>query len=455
MWGVEDDPLLRSVILLVCQLDKAPDQGVLQDRIERMSLENPKLRQRAVGNPVSPLPPRWETDPNFDFAYHVRWERLPKRSGNLSDVLEIAETISEQDFDRARPLWEIHVITGLVRGGAAVIVKIHHSITDGVGGMMMAATLFDLSPEPNADLPPKPSAPVANPADVLSRIEQGIQVELDTTLTDFKSSAKAVKKLTGKVVADPMSSLVDAQEFAASAARLMAPASEPLSELWTDRSLSVAFSVIEAELDDLKQAAKAVGGTLNDAFMAAVTGGLAMYHERHGSHPDALRVNMPINVRSAEDSNNGGNAWVPARFAVPVNVVDAADRMRQLHPILVQARMEPALPISQLAYKILSVLPRPITTSIAGSMMLGTDFAATNVPGPPFPLYMARAKITAMIPFAPKGGAAVNVGLMSYDGQVFLGINVDRGAVANPEELTDCIAESLEAVLAVQPSATK
>lgn len=36
-------------------------------------------------------------------------------------------------------------------------------------------------------------------------------------------------------------------------------------------------------------------------------------------------------------------------------------------------------------------------------MMKGTDVAATNVPGPPIPVYMAGAKVEQMLPFAPKG----------------------------------------------------
>ncbi len=182
--------------------------------------------------------------------------------------------------------------------------------------------------------------------------------------------------------------------------------------------------------------------------MAAVAGGLASYHAAHGSRPEALRVNMPINVRT-EGDGGAGNRWVPARFEVPVNVSDAAARMRQLHPILAQARMEPALPLSDVIYKLLTVLPRPLTTTIAGGLMKGTDFAATNVPGPPIPVFFAGAEVESMIPFAPKAGASVNIGLMSYNGSVFIGINTDRGAVEFPDELTDCIAASMEAVIAV------
>lgn len=448
MWGVEGDPLLRSVITLVIELDAEPETDVVIDRVERMSLASPKLRQRAIGNPFSLLPPRWETDENFDLSYHLRWERVPGKDTGLPQVLELAETISEQDFDRSRPLWEFHVVTGLAGGRAAFIIKIHHAITDGVGGLAMAASLFDLTREPNTDLPPKPAAPEPHHSDARSRVKQGVKVGREVALTDLMGTAKGASDLAKKAVADPMTSVVDAQEWVASAGRLMAPASIPMSDLWTERSLSVAFSVIESPLDDLKKSAKAVGCTLNDAFMAAVAGGLAMYHHEHGSKPDALRVNMPINVR-AEGDEAAGNRWVPARFLVPVNVEDAEARMKQLHPILAQARLEPALALSDVVYKVLNVLPRPITTSISGGLMKGTDFAATNVPGPPIPVYFAGALVEALIPFAPKGGAAVNIGLMSYDGRVFLGINIDRGAVEFPDELTDCLSDALEAVIAV------
>ena len=118
MWGVEGDPLLRSVITVVVELDAEPEPDIVIDRVERMSLATPKLRQRAIGNPLSLLPPRWETDQNFDLSYHLRWERVPGKNAGLSQVLELAETISEQDFDRARPLWEVHIVSGLEDGRA-------------------------------------------------------------------------------------------------------------------------------------------------------------------------------------------------------------------------------------------------------------------------------------------------------------------------------------------------
>lgn len=448
MWGVEGDPLLRSVITVILQLDRAPDEAVLRDRIDRMTRSNPKLRQRAVGNAISLAPPRWETDPNFELDYHIRWQRLPRRGSDLSDVLELAEHVSEQDFDRARPLWEMTVVTGLVGGEAALIVKIHHSITDGVGGLMMTAVLFDLERHADVDLGPLPEAPMPNVADATGRLEQGIVYEVKETTADVTATAKNTIGLLMRAATDPIATALDAQQFGASAARMLAPQGEPLSDLMTDRSLSVAFSIVEAPLADLKAAARAAQVTLNDAFMAAVTGGLELYHEAHGSNPPELRVNMPISVRSDSDAG-GGNKWVPARFALPIAVRDAAARMRQLHPILQQAQHERALGLSDVVYRLLTILPRQITTNVAGSLMKGVDFAATNVPGPPFAVYLAGAEVLAFVPFAPKAGAAVNVALMSYNGRLFFGINADRAAVEDPDQLTELISQSLESVLQV------
>ena len=129
------------------------------------------------------------------------------------------------------------------------------------------------------------------------------------------------------------------------------------------------------------------------------------------------------------------------------NVDDTLERMQQLHPVLDQVRNDPALALSSIVYRLLTVLPRSITTNIAGSLMKGVDVAATNVPGPPIPVYCAGSKVEALIPFAPKAGAAVNIGLMSYDGVAYVGINCDPAAVTDPELFTECFRQAVENVI--------
>ncbi len=452
MFGVEEDPVLRSVITLVILLDQEPDEKMVRERIERMTRLVPKLRQRAVGNPLSLAPPRWEIDPNFDLDYHLRWVSAPNPDGTMRPVFTMAEQMAEGDFDRARPLWEMLLITGLKDGQAAFITKIHHSVTDGIGGLQMAATLFDLDRK-GAELGPMPEAPQGAAAGLRGRLKQGMSFEARTTAGDVRSAIGTGTDFVKEAVTDPIGVATSAGEMAASLSRMLAPASEPLSSVFGDRSLSVYFDLIDIPLDDLKKAGKVGRGTLNDAFVAGIAGGLRRYHERHGTIPDALRVNMPVNLRSPADTGKQGNAWVPARFPVPMNEADPAKRIQQLHPVLRQARTEPAAVLTDQVFRLLTMLPRSIATVVAGGLMKGTDFVATNVPGPPIPVYFAGSQILRMLPYAPKAGAAVNCALMSYNGVAQVGVNIDTMSVPNPPELVADLRAGLQEIAALARSA--
>jgi hypothetical protein len=111
MWTIEKDPLLRSTITTVALFDQALDRARFLDAIDRTSRLVPRLRQRVRSNPMSIAPPRWEVDPHFDLDFHVRFLRAAG-DGSLRDVLDMAEPIAMQGFDRARPLWEVDVVDG-------------------------------------------------------------------------------------------------------------------------------------------------------------------------------------------------------------------------------------------------------------------------------------------------------------------------------------------------------
>ena len=446
MWGIEQDPLLRSVIVAMSVLDREPDLDVLMDRILRMTVAVPRLRQRVIGNPVSLVPPRWELDPNFDLGYHLKRYHVPA-DGTDRPMLRIAEQLAEQDFDRDRPLWEMAVVQGFDGDRAAVIIKLHHAITDGIGGMSMAATLFDLTRTPE-DLGPVPDLPEGEVLGVRQRILNGAQFATRSVLEHGQSLAEEAVGLATRVVTDPGASAVAGSAFAQSVARLLAPASEPLSPLMHGRSLSARLAVIQVPFAALKASARTAGSTINDAYLAAVSGGLATYHEEHLTPGDHVRVNMPVNLRDSGDTSQG-NRWVPARFPMPLDSGDPVRRIQRLGPILRQARTEPAMVLSDAVYRLLAVLPRQATTSISAGMMKGVDVAITNVPGPPIALYMAGAKVEAVVPFAPKCGAAVNVGLMSYDGTAYVGVTIDPRAVPDPEVLVEHLRRSFDEILAI------
>src|SRR4051794_25819162 len=173
MWSIEKDPMLRSTITAVLLLDRAPDTARFRHLLDRGTRLVPRMRQRVRGNPLSVAPPRWEVDPNFDLDFHIRTVRAGT-TRDLRAVLDLAEPIAMAGFDRARPLWEALVvedvaIEGRDEPGAAVIMKIHHAITDGVGAVQIAMVMFELERE--ASLGEMPDAPAVK---VMSQLERFI-----------------------------------------------------------------------------------------------------------------------------------------------------------------------------------------------------------------------------------------------------------------------------------------
>jgi diacylglycerol O-acyltransferase len=211
------------------------------------------------------------------------------------------------------------------------------------------------------------------------------------------------------------------------------------------RSLSVHFDLLTAPLAETKAAAKTAGGKLNDAFVAAVAGGLARYHARHGQPGEALRMTMPISIRT-EGQNLGGNQFVPARFPVPMDIADPVERMRVIRDLVTQQRDEPALAFTDAIAGVLNRLPTGAVTQLFGSMLKGVDFVTSNVPGAPFPVFLAGAKVDANFAFAPMSGAGANITLLSYLDELQVGVNTDPAAVPDPDVFLACLEEGFEEV---------
>jgi WS/DGAT/MGAT family acyltransferase len=437
-WRIERDPMLRSTIIAVALLDRAPDRDRLRELIDRGTRVVPRMRHRVRGNPYSLVPPRWEVDPYFDLDFHLRW--VGAHDG-MRSVLDIAQPLAMQSFDSARPQWEIVVVEGLAGGRAALVVKIHHAIPDGVGAVQMGLVMFELERDPAGPpdaMPEQPPSHVLNP---FERLVDGVQHEAQR---ERDSAGKLLGALGGAAttaIASPNEALRRAGALAGSVGRMLSPATAPLSPLMTGRSLSVHFETITVPLDAAKAAAKRANGTLNDAFVAATAEGFRRYHDRHGVAAGQLRMTMPISVREADADGVGGNEWVPARFAIPLTISDPAERMRTLHRLVAEQRAEPALALVEPMAGVLNRLPRDAATAVFGSMLKGVDLVTSNVPGAPIPLYTAGARIDAMYALGPLSGAAANLTLLSYLDEVHIGVNLDPAAVPDPDVLVDSLVD--------------
>jgi diacylglycerol O-acyltransferase len=446
MWNVEKDPTLRSTVVTVLTLDRSPDWDALVERVDRGSRLIPRLRQRVVTPMLRAGPPYWSADPHFDLSYHLRRVRAPEPAG-FDCVLDIARNAAMAGFDRARPLWEYTVVDGLEGGRSAFVIKVHHSMTDGVGGMKLLMMLFDLEREP---VPPGPCdelepLPVFAPLGLVGR---SLDHRRRRALGIARRGLSTVFDAVRATVRDPQGAVRETMRVARSLASFLAPATTPCSPMMGARSLARRLGTIDVPLDDLKRAAKAEGSSLNDAFLASVVGGLERYHDLHGYAPNDLRMVMPINVRG-EGAALGGNHFTPARFLVPLQIPDPAERMRVLRQLSQTVRDEPAVALTDALAMILNQLPTTATTTFFGSMLKGSDFVTSNVPGSPFPLYVAGAELERLYPFGPLSGTAANVTLLSHCDTCCIGINTDAVAVPDHSDFVKSIEAGFREVLAL------
>jgi WS/DGAT/MGAT family acyltransferase len=446
MWHIEREPLLRSTITTVWVLDREPDESRFDEMMTRATAAIPRLRQRVVADSRGIAPPRWETDPLFEPDYHVRRARVGGE-GTLRDLLDAAEPIAMQAFDKDRPLWELHLLDGMQDGKVGVVMKLHHAISDGMGLVRMTAALIETEREPE-DLPPMPDLPeVGERTTEAAHRRSAIRHQTEAGFRRGVAGATAVGKGAWGLVRDPVGTGRGAVDTASSIARSLRPVSEPMSPIMGARSMAVGFHELAIPVDDLKAAATAAGGTLNDAYIAAMLGGLARYHRHHGAPVDELRMTMPINIRTRDDKGVAGNVFAPARFTVPLSIDDPAERVAALHDLIQHERAEPAYPrTGQIATGVYALGPS-VFTRLMSSMLKAIDLVTSNVPGPRFPVYTAGALVERSIPFGPLSGAGCNLTLYSYAGSADIGINVDRAAVPDGDVFTGFLAEGLAEVV--------
>jgi len=440
-WNMEHDPGLRSTIVAVAWLASPPDVDVVTRRLEQATRLAPRFRQRPVPSPAGLSTPQW-VDCEFDLSLHLRRFTAPEPRTDQT-VLDFARAEAMTSFDVSRPLWQMTLIDGLAGDRSALVMKVHHSLTDGIGGMQLALLVFETTPEPGeVDEVPVP-ATVPMPTGVgLARGALGHS--LGRVVGAARDGIAGVVPLARTVVRHPVRTTLDVLATASSLGRFVAPVSDTLSPIMTGRSLGRRLEHFEVDLADLKRAAAAVDGTVNDAFVASVTGGLRRYHELHGAPVDELRVTMPISLRHDGDPE-GGNRITLERFVLPVGVADPGARMRMTGWRCRAARYEEALPLSDTVAGFLNLLP----SGVIGSILKHVDFVASNVPGVPVPIYLAGAPVRGYYAFGPTTGAAVNVTLVSYQGTCCVGCTIDTAAVPDPEKLAACLHDGFEEVLSL------
>jgi len=449
LWRIGRDPILRTTIVAVLVLDRAPRFDEVRTRVATVAGSVARLHSRLQPAPLGWGRPRWVADDGFDIDLHLRRLVAPP-PGTLRTVLDLAQAMGTVECDPALPLWEAVVVEGLEGGGAALVIKLHHAVSDGVGGLAVAQQLLDRRRRPR---PYEVPAEGDGPAAARGAPEPGSPACVRTLPAAVAAPARRVAGVVARAVVDPVGQLELARDSARSVGRLLAPAGAPLSPLLTPRSVRRRYEVLDLDRKVLQELTAASHVTINDVFVSGVLLGMRRYHGAHGVALDRLRVLMPVNVRTALHPL-GGNHFVPARFVLPVPA-DPERCLRKVHDVAGSWKAAPALGMSDVLAALLDLLPPPLVSRVWGSMLKGDDFVATNVPGPPFETYLAGARVEHFYAFAPPSGSALNVALVTPARRACIGVSLDAAAVPDPSTFVGCLREGFAEVLALGGGSTR
>jgi WS/DGAT/MGAT family acyltransferase len=449
MWRAEGDLRTRSSGALVELLDGPPDWDRLTAAHARACAVIPRLRDRVV-EPLVPVgTPTWVPDPHFDLDYHLTRVRLPE-PGTMRQLLDYAAQLTSRPLDENRPPWEATVVEGVEGGRAAYILRIHHSMADGLGFMQLLSMAHSRTLEPGGSR-------LAESPEQRRRSKETsrLRITLDQLRDEVAGApgrtlglATDALGLLGRVARDPAGSISEAVNYGRSLRRMLAPPDAERSPLLREGGFGYRFVVHDVPLTDLKAAGKAGGGSVNDAFLAALLGTFRRYHEHFGVRVDQMPIAIPISLRKSDDPM-GGNRFAGARFVAPVGEPDPAIRIKMIRDFVRSARDEPAIAFVELLAPALSRLPSTVLTEVAGGMVGVSDFQASNIPGMTDPVYLAGARVLRLYPMGPRPGVAAMVAMVSYDGTCCVAVNLDPDAITELELFQECLQAGFAEVLAL------
>ena len=428
--------------------------GLIRDRIAYV----PRYRQRVRGIPAWLAGPVWVDDESFDLTYHVRRSALP-RPGTTDQLREFVGRVLARRLDRARPLWEMYLVEGLADNRFALVTKTHLSLVDGVDTVDIGQVLLDAVPEPQDAMGGEPQPwqprPEPSPIDLVVGAlwesaqdpQQAVQ-NLRRTVTGALGVALAV----GEAVGGVGGAIGELAADALSGGRRSA--GSPLTGLVSEQRR---FATARLPLADLKAVRAEHHHTINDVVLAMVTGALRSWLLTRGESlgsTSSLTALVPMSVTEEDggELTSLGSQVAPHLQRLPISESNAVMRLHQV-AYGTQAHKDTgravgARSLSDIAGFAPATLHALGVRASAGVMRRQHDLVITNVPGPQVPLYAAGARMTATYPVLPlSAGHLLSVGVTSYDGEVFLGLNADRDAIPDLAVLAQCLHDALDDLL--------
>jgi diacylglycerol O-acyltransferase len=416
--------------------DAADDIARRLDRI-------PRYRQRVRRAPADLTAPVWFDDPDFDIGNHVR--RVAVRApGDDRMLAEVVGELVSNEVNRTHPLWEVWLVEGLAEGRWATVAKVHHCLTDGVGGAELFSVLLDTTPK-SPVLPDTGWEPAADPS--------GLRV-----LTERVADALDLQRPMRTVLHAPRRlarALLDSTRGLIALARDVPPTSAtilngPLApcRLWWPATTS---------LEDVRHIRKAYDVTVNDIALTVIAGGLRdllLAHDELVENRD-VRSLVPVSLREVDLDGALHNRVAAMVADLPVGIADPTERLEVVHDRLAALKASHETDATANLAELGAHLPfLPIVIGFHGVTAFlhrfgqrNVNTVTTNVPGPSVPLYWMGRRMERAYPVTPIGESVrVGIAIFSYGDHLTFGVTTDRSAVPDGHVVATGIERDLAAL---------
>ncbi len=434
--------IVTSVVVLREPVPFARYRDLVASRLDML----PRFRQRLVKSGTTSGSLVWETDPHFDLSYHLRV--VPLERPDQPSLQSLVGRLMSDPLDPRRPPWQIHFVPQY-EGGCALIARFHHCIGDGLAMLYVLRMLTD---DPPAELTTVPSVPR------LAGNHKASGGLLKRSLSPLVSFTRAVKdslvRAVKAIIARPASALDALRDLALGVGavwKLLFMHSDPRTMLkgpLSDEKCAVWSRPIP--VDTLKAIARVTDSTINDVVLSAVAGGLRHYLVSRGQQVAGLelRALVPVNLRPVEEASELGNRFGLLFVPLPIRLDDPLDRLVALRNMTRRIKRSPERLLTFLLLRILGITPSPLFKIVVNLFASRCTLAITNVAGPREPLRMIGTPLKQVIFWIPGAGRlAVGVSMLSYLGDLWLGIETDGRLVPDPGVIIDGIESEMAALV--------
>lgn len=397
----------------------------------------PRCRQR-VRMPSGMLGrPAWIDDVHFDPAAHVHHLSLEESGpGRLEEL--VAELLITP-LDRARPLWQLWVVDGLPEDRWAVVAKVHHCMVDGIAGSDLLGAVLTERPDEHP-VSPRPWVPSPEPSSL-----QFAWFNLRSGCTSLLERVRGAVDVLGH----PRRSWTRSRDVLTAAKALWYHQTHTPTSLAGPIGVRRCWTRVALPLSDVAEIRAALGGTVNDVVVAAVSSGFRDLLIERGEPVEGRTITamVPVSLRVPAERGQTGNRVANVHARLPMDATEPHRMLEAVHEHLESLKLSHEVEATGLLMRIGDYVPRLLADAVARRVLRrqrNVETVITNVPGPRTPMYLGGHRMLEGYPVAPIAGQVrITVAIWSYCDHLYVGITGDRDTAPDVDKLGAGITRGL------------